>query len=45
MMRKKFMQELIEENKKTILKDKDKINEIYEKIDEMIILKTKKGLT
>lgn len=44
-MRKKFMQELIEENKKTILKDKDKINEIYEKIDEMIILKTKKGLT
>ena len=43
-MRKKYMQELIEENKKTILKDKEKVNEIYEKIDEMIILKTKKGL-
>ncbi|WP_404448690.1 FbpB family small basic protein [Sutcliffiella horikoshii] len=38
-MRKKLMQELIEQNKQEILKDKVKMDKILEKIDRVIIIK------
>ncbi len=38
-----MMSQLIEENKKNILKDNDRIEQIYNKIDESIITETKKS--
>lgn len=39
-MKKKTMSELVEENKKNILKDDEKVEQIYRKIDEHIIMET-----
>lgn len=35
-MKRKLLRELVEENMKNILKDKDQLEEIYRKIDENI---------
>ncbi|MCM3094175.1 MULTISPECIES: FbpB family small basic protein [unclassified Cytobacillus] len=42
-MKKKTFHKLIEENMKNILKDKEQLEEIYRRIDENILLKTKKS--
>ncbi|WP_394137674.1 FbpB family small basic protein [Cytobacillus oceanisediminis] len=41
-MKRKLLRELVEENMKNILKDKDQLEEIYRKIDENILMETKK---
>ncbi|WP_240338291.1 FbpB family small basic protein [Peribacillus alkalitolerans] len=41
-MKKKTLRELVEENRKMILKDKDKVEQIFEKIDENIVLESRK---
>ncbi|KAF0818281.1 hypothetical protein KIS4809_3083 [Bacillus sp. ZZV12-4809] len=42
-MKKKTFHKLIEKNMKNILKDKEQLEEIYRRIDENILLKTKKS--
>jgi hypothetical protein len=41
-MKKKLMRELVEENINNLLKDKDKVEQIYRKIDETIVMETHK---
>jgi Fur-regulated basic protein B len=41
-LKKKTLQELVEENRKMILNDKDKVEQIYEKIDENIVIESRK---
>ncbi|CAM3792633.1 hypothetical protein GCM10009865_49380 [Aeromicrobium ponti] len=41
-MKRKLLHELVEENMENILKDKDQLEEIYRKIDENILMETKK---
>ncbi len=41
-VKKKTLRELVEENRKMILKDKDKVEQIFEKIDENIVLESRK---
>lgn len=41
-MKRKLLRELVEENMENILKDKAQLEEIYRKIDENILMETKK---